>query len=94
MKNLLVQGLFIKMTSEKNYYYRHLNQKKKAACILVNKPDIEPTRGKVLISAASLAFQCGNYREAEIMASMGLDGNSPECVLQELREIIEKCKFL
>jgi hypothetical protein len=48
----------------------------------------EPTRSVLYRSAASLALECGNEREAERLAAQGLAGDPPEEIADELREIL------
>lgn len=55
--------------------------------------DKEPTRSITLRSAASLALNCGKYREAEKLICFGLAGNAPEDIAQELRNLMEDVKF-
>lgn len=51
---------------------------------------IEPTRSILYRSAASLAFNCGDYQEARRLAQAGLDGNPPAWVADELREVLSE----
>lgn len=62
----------------------------KVAVTFLNDFENEPTRSVILRSAASLAFQCKKYQEAEKLAAMGLSGNPPAEIAQELRDIFEK----
>ena len=45
-------------------------------------------------SAATLAIDCGDYRLAEQLASKALAGNPPEEQVWELRDVLERTKFL
>lgn len=47
----------------------------------------EPTRSVLHRSAATLAYDCGEYREAERLIAVGLAGNPPYEIAQELREL-------
>jgi len=58
-----------------------------AAMLLLNDYDIEPTRSILFKSAACLALDFENYREAERMIALGLLGNPPPEILEELREL-------
>jgi hypothetical protein len=60
---------------------------RKAAMLLLNDFDIEPTRSVLFRSAASLALNFKDYREAERMIALGLLGNPPPEILEELREL-------
>ncbi len=58
-----------------------------AAMLLLNDYEIEPTRSVLFKSAACLALDFENYREAERMIALGLLGNPPPEILEELREL-------
>lgn len=66
---------------------------KKAAMLLANDFDIEPTRAVLFKGAANLAFNGELYREAEKMASFALAGNPSEEIAAELRELINLIKI-
>lgn len=53
-------------------------------------PDVEPTRSVLYRSAASIAIDCGNYREAERLIATGLAGYPPEEIAEELRGLLEQ----
>lgn len=59
-----------------------------AAVIFVNDFDAEPTRSVLLRSAASLALDCQEYREAERLIAAALWGNPPAELYDELRELL------
>ena len=44
-------------------------------------------------SAASLALQCQQFREAERLIATALSGNPPVEIAEELRELLEKRYF-
>ncbi len=48
----------------------------------------EPTRSILLRSAASLAMECGEWREAERLAAEGLLGDPPVAIAGELRDVM------
>ena len=50
----------------------------------------EPSRSVLLRSAASLAFECHELREAERLASQALGGEPPSEIAQELRELLRR----
>lgn len=64
-----------------------------AAMLLVNSLEIEPTRSILFRSAASLAMDCGEFREAERLIGMALAGNPPEEICEELRDLYENVTF-
>ena len=49
----------------------------------------EPTRSVLHRSAATLALDCGEYREAERLVAAALAGNPPEPIANELREVLD-----
>jgi hypothetical protein len=48
----------------------------------------EPTRSVLHRSAATLALDCGEYREAERLAVTALASTPPEPIANELREVL------
>ncbi|MEK8016264.1 MAG: hypothetical protein VSS75_005300 [Candidatus Parabeggiatoa sp.] len=50
----------------------------------------EPTRSVFYRSAASLAVQCHEFREAERLIATALLGNPPVEIAEELRELLER----
>lgn len=68
---------------------RALEFERKAANILENS-DIEPTRAILFRSAASLAIDIGELREAEKLIARGLLGNPPTEIANELRDLFEQ----
>ncbi len=65
----------------------------KAAKAMIDKTDVEPTRSILLRSAASLALQCRNYRDAEILVGHALTGNPPAFAVEELHDVLERVRF-
>jgi hypothetical protein len=63
---------------------------RKAVQLVANRYDAEPTRSILYSSAASLAYQSGQYREAERMICAALAGNPPDDIANELRRLLEK----
>ena len=49
----------------------------------------EPIRSILLRSAATLALDCGEFREAERLIGMGLAGSPPNSLAEEFRCIFE-----
>ena len=66
---------------------------KEAALYLVNDFENEPTRSVLFRSAANLAMDCHNYKEAQEMVNHGLAGYPPPEIAEELRDIYEKVNF-
>ncbi|TGO03014.1 hypothetical protein PN36_14470 [Candidatus Thiomargarita nelsonii] len=67
--------------------YQAFQYEREAAMLLLNDYDIEPTRSVLFRSAASLALNFEDCREAERMIAFGLSGNPPPEILEELREL-------
>ena len=65
----------------------------RAAEILRNDFDAEPSRSVLYRSAASLAMECGETREAERLISTALIGNPPFEIAEELRNLLEQVNF-
>lgn len=74
-------------------YIEAFEYEKKAALVLLDKIEKEPSRSILFRSAAALALKAGLFRDSEQMAACGLAGNPPDNVLDELREIIETANF-
>lgn len=60
------------------------------ACQDINN---EPTRSVLLRSAASLALDCVEYREAERLIAVALAGSPPNEIAEELRDLLEQVYF-
>lgn len=71
-----------------------LDLEKEAALLLRDEITIEPTRSVLFRSAATLAYECNEYREAEKLISYGLSGNPPQEIIEELRNLMEQVNFL
>ncbi|MDX2286096.1 MAG: hypothetical protein NW241_18150 [Bacteroidia bacterium] len=63
---------------------------REAALLMAGNLDAEPTRSVLLRSAATLAMHAGSYREAEKLASLGLAGEPPADIAEELRDVMEE----
>lgn len=66
---------------------------RQAALLVVKEEENEPTRSVLCRSAASLALQVDEIREAERLISLGLAGNPPEEIAEELRDLVEDVYF-
>ena len=60
------------------------------AARLVATTDIEPTRSVLHRSAATLALDCGEIREAEKLVAVALAGDPPDEIADELRDLNEQ----
>ncbi len=68
-------------------------REREAALLLLNETEQEPTRSVLFRSAAWLALQCGEARDAELLATQGLQGSPPTELAQELREVRKQAGF-
>ncbi len=64
-----------------------------AARLMSEAGATEPTRSVFYRSAASLALNCNEFREAERLIAEGLAGNPPEEIAEELRELYQEVSF-
>jgi hypothetical protein len=53
----------------------------------------EPTRSVLYRSAATLALDCGELREAERLIAVALAGNPPDEIAEELRDLLDQVNF-
>lgn len=53
----------------------------------------EPTLSVLHRSAASLAMECGEYRDAERLIGAALMGDPPSMIAEELRDLLEQVHF-
>ena len=63
-----------------------------AADLLAPETALEPSRSVLYRSAASLALECGEYREAERLAAAGIAGNPPAEIAEELRDVLQQVR--
>ena len=59
----------------------------KQAALMIESEESEPTRSALHRSAASLAYKCKLYRDAEWLIARALIGNPPDEILDELRRL-------
>jgi len=89
---LLLAGWDLQELNDSQFLLTGINQmmtnKGEAAMLLLNDYEIEPTRSVLFRSAACLALDFDDYREAERMIAFGLSGNPPLEILEELRELL------
>ncbi len=78
-------------TNLRNSLNRAAFEKEKEATLLLSEHyDFEPTRSVLCRSAASLAIDCELYSEAEKLLALGLSGNPPEEIANEMRDLLEQ----
>jgi cobalamin biosynthesis Mg chelatase CobN len=77
----------------RKFFRQALALERQAANSLLNDLEAEPTRSVLFRSAASLAMDCGEYREAERLASTALAGNPPDDIADELRDLLEQANY-
>lgn len=63
---------------------------RKAAELVAAEDSPEPTRSVLHRSAATLALDCGEYREAERLIARALAGNPPDEIAHELRSLLKQ----
>ena len=81
------QGL---KTEAQEHFDQAFNLEKQAAMTLAPDFNAEPSRSILFRSAAFLALQAQQYREAERMAAFGLIGQPPPEIAAELREAFQE----
>lgn len=64
-----------------------------AAREVENQLEFEPTRSVLHRSAASLALECHEVREAERLIGRALSGDPPDEIAEELRDLLEDVYF-
>jgi hypothetical protein len=65
-----------------------LMKERAAADQVANQFDLEPTRSVLHRSAAILAIECNELREAERLIARALAGNPPNDIADELRDLL------
>jgi uncharacterized protein HemY len=73
------------LVSARSFTYRAYVLEKQAA----EQSQTEPSRSVLHRSAATLALDCGEYREAERLVASALAGTPPETIANELREVLD-----
>jgi hypothetical protein len=64
------------------------SQERAAADLVADLFDFEPTRSVLHRSAATLAVECSQLREAEKLIGRALAGNPPDEIANELRDLL------
>jgi hypothetical protein len=70
-----------------------LEYERRAAELVAPDLALEPTRSVLHRSAATLAWRCGEYREAERLIATALSGTPPEMMAEELRDLLLQVYF-
>jgi hypothetical protein len=76
-----------------NLFQEAYEKEAQAARLMTDEPSSEPTRSILYRSAASLALDCNQYREAERLVALGLAGHPPEEIAVELRDLFDTVNF-
>jgi hypothetical protein len=74
-------------------YSRQAYEKEAQAADYLRDTNAEPTRSVLYRSAATLALDCKETREAERLIAIALIGNPPEAIANELRDLLEQVNF-
>jgi tetratricopeptide (TPR) repeat protein len=77
----------------KERLFQAFDCERQAAQLSAGDLSFEPTRSILHRSAASLALECGNYREAERLIAVALAGSPPDDIAEELRDLLEQVYF-
>jgi len=72
---------------------RAMEKETEAASLVVEHLELEPTRSILHRSAATLALDCREIREAERLISVALAGQPPPDITEELRDLMEQVYF-
>ncbi len=82
-----------RLDEAKKYFKKAFDHESQAALNLRDRQTVEPTRSILFRSAASLAIDCDELREAERMIAYGLSGFPPVEIVEELRDLLERVHF-
>jgi hypothetical protein len=74
-------------------FQRAFELERDAAKMLESRLDAEPTRSVLYRSAASLALNCSQLRQAEQLIATALSGEPPDEIAEELRDLLEQVNF-
>jgi hypothetical protein len=77
----------------RSLFRRAFDLEAEAAHLLRGRVKDEPTRSVLYRSAASLALDCGESREAEQLITAALSGEPPDAIADELRDLLERVYF-
>lgn len=76
-----------------NLFREAFNNERSCAALMAEKIELEPSRSVIHRSAASLAMDCGEFREAERLIAVALSGSPPDEIAEELRNLLEQVNF-
>jgi hypothetical protein len=79
--------------SAREFFEQAFVLERHAAESLRGQFELEPTRSVLYRSAATLALDCGNTKEAERLAYMGLAGHPPREIAEELHALVDRLTF-
>ncbi len=71
-----------------NHSRAAFDKERAAADLVANQLDLEPTRSVLHRSAAILAIECHQLRDAERLIGRALAGNPPDDIVDELRDLL------
>lgn len=91
-RNFRDYGNIIEKGSVQELFEKAFQLERDAAMLLLDKPELEPTRSILFRGAASLALQASLTNEALQMAKYGMDGNPPPRILNGLTKIVNECQ--
>ena len=75
---------------EAGIFFRQSLESEREAALAARQQQVgEPTESVLFRSAASLAYTIGDYREAERLVCLGLAGNPPSEIAEELRSLYD-----
>lgn len=80
-------------TKAKRLLAKAFAKEKMAATLVLDHENAEPTRSILLRSAASLAIEVEEIREAEKLVCLALAGDPPEFICEQLRDLQETISF-
>lgn len=75
-------------SSDAENFFRQAFELESQAATLLADTTIEPSRSVLLRSAATLALDCDELREAEKLIATALAGDPPDSIAQELRNLL------
>lgn len=77
----------------KRRFYQALLDERRVRRVLTAKRVFEPWRSLLHRSAAVMAIECGEFREAERLIMLSLAGNPAPAMADELRELLGRVYF-
>jgi hypothetical protein len=77
----------------RRFFREAFDHERRAALQVIDDHAAEPTRSILLRSAAALALDCEETREAERLIALALSGDPPAEIAEELRDLLEQVGF-